>query len=70
MMRVQIFFASCHTAAQMTLSPAQPNAGAYGVVFQNRFDLGRKTGVDLEKSFGDILMYRCNNYNGFYWCIA
>ncbi len=61
MMRVQIFFASCHTAAQMTLC---------FVVFQNRFDLGRKTGVDLEKSFGDILMYRCNNYNGFYWCIA
>ena len=48
MMRVQIFFAGRHTAAQMTFR---------FVVFQNRFDLCRKTGIDLKKSFGDIFMY-------------
>ena len=61
MMRVQIFFAGRHTAAQMTFR---------FVVFQNRFDLCRKTGIDLKKSFGDIFMYRSNNYNSFYWHIA
>ena len=61
MMRVQIFFAGRHTAAQMTFGL---------VILQDGLDLGRKRRIEFKQSFRNVLVYRSNNYNSFYWHIA
>ena len=58
---VQVLFPGRHASAQVALC---------FVVFQNILHFDSKSRIHFQKPLGHIFMYRCNNYNGFYWCIA